>query len=108
MTPLPAEPWQLIAADIFGPLPSDEKILVLKYLCSKWPEISIFLRNQATDADGFIAAMEKLFSIHGIPNVVRTDNGPPFNGKAFKRFSRNFGFHTQLTSLWPDANGQAE
>ena len=42
MTPLPPEPWQLVAADIFGPLPSGEKILVLKCLRSKWPEVKVF------------------------------------------------------------------
>ena len=109
MTPLPPEPWQLVAADIFGPLPSGEKVLVLKCLRSKWPEIGIFLRNQSTNADGVIAAMEKMFAVHGIPDVVRTDNGPPFNSKAFKNFSKKVGFHTQkVTPLWPEANGQAE
>ena len=109
MTPLPAEPWQLVAADIFGPLPSGEKILVLKCLRSKWPEVCIFLRNQATNAEGVISAMEKLFSIHGIPDIIRTDNGPPFNSKTYKDFSRRFGFQTQkVTPLWPEANGQAE
>ena len=42
MTPLPPEPWQLIAADIFGPLPSGEKVLVLKCLRLKWPEVKGF------------------------------------------------------------------
>ena len=109
MTPLPAEPWQLVAADIFGPLPSGEKILVLKCLRSKWPEVSVFLRNQATNAEGVISAMEKLFAVHGIPDIIRTDNGPPFNSNAYKQFSRRFGFQTQkVTPLWPEANGQAE
>ena len=109
MTPLPPEPWQLVAADIFGPLPSGEKVLVLKCLRSKWPEISIFLRNQSTNADGVIAAMEKMFAVHGVPDVVRTDNGPPFNSKTFKDFSKRIGFQTQkVTPLWPEANGQAE
>ena len=109
MTPLPAEPWQLVAADIFGPLPSGEKVLVLKCLRSKWPEIKIFLKNQSTNAAGVIFAMEKMFTTHGIPDVVRTDNGPPFNGKCFKAFSTKFGFqHHKVTPLWPEANGQAE
>ena len=109
MTPLPAEPWQLVAADIFGPLPSGEKVLVLKCLRSKWPEIKIFLKNQSTNAAGVIFAMEKMFTTHGIPDVVRTDNGPPFNGKCFKAFSAKFGFqHHKVTPLWPEANGQAE
>jgi hypothetical protein len=109
MTPLPPEPWQLVAADIFGPLPGGEKILVLKCLRSKWPEVKVFLRNQSTNAAGVISAMEKMFSTHGIPDTIRTDNGPPFNSKVFKEFSKRIGFQTQkVTPLWPQANGQAE
>ena len=109
MTPLPPLPWQLVAADIFGPLPGGEKVLVLKCLRSKWPELKVFLRNQSTDADGVISAMEKMFLTHGIPETVRTDNGPPFNSKSFKSFSERIGFQTKkVTPLWPEANGQAE
>ena len=109
MTPLPPQPWQLVAADIFGPLPGGEKVLVLKCLRSKWPEIKVFLRNQSTDADGVVSAMEKMFLTHGIPETVRTNNGPPFNSKSFKSFSKRIGFQTQkVTPLWPEANGQAE
>ena len=81
MTPLPPEPWQLVAADIFGPIPSGEKLLVLKCLRSKWPEVAIFLHQQSTNAEGVIAAMEKMFLTHGIPDEVRSDNGPPFNSE---------------------------
>ena len=50
-----------------------------------------------------------MFLTHGIPETVRTDNGPPFNSKAFKSFSKRIGFQTQkVTPLWPEANGQAE
>ena len=89
MTPLPPEPWQLVAADIFGPLPGGEKILVLKCLRTKWPEVKIFLRNQSTNSEGVIAAMEKMFAVHGIPDAVRTDNGPPFNSKDFRKGCQN-------------------
>lgn len=109
MSELPSEPWQAIAADLFGPLPTGEKILVLKCLRSKWPELKIFLRNQATNATNVIAAMEKIFANHGIPEEITTDNGPPFNSKAFAQFAANAGFHhRKVTPLWPQANGQAE
>lgn len=109
MSELPAEPWQTIAADLFGPLPSGEKILVLKCLRSKWPELKIFLRHQATNAENVINAMEKIFSSHGILTEIVTDNGPPFSSKAFAEFARNSGFHhRKITPLWPQANGQAE
>ena len=109
MTPLPPEPWQLIAANIFRPLPSGEKVLVLKCLRLKWPEVKVFLRGQSTNADGVISAMEKMFGIHSIPDMVLTDNGLLFNSKDFKSFSNIIGFQTQrVTPLWPEAKGQAE
>jgi hypothetical protein len=67
------------------------------------------LRNQSTNSEGVISAMEKMFAIHGIPDAIRTDNGPPFNSKDFKAFAKRAGFHTQkVTPLWLEANGQAE
>ena len=109
MSDLPPEPWQNLAADLFGPLPTGERILVLKCLRTKWPEIQIFLRNQSTNAEGVICAMEHIFSCHGIPEEILTDNGPPFNGKEFALFAKKAGFiHRKITPLHPQANGQAE
>ena len=88
MTALPLEPWQLVAADIFGPLPSGEKILVLKCLRSKCPEGKGFLCNQSTNAEAVVHAMEQMFSVHGVPDTIRTDNRPPFNSKSFKDVSK--------------------
>ena len=109
MSDLPPEPWQTIAADLFGPLPTGEKILVLKCLRSKWPEIKVFLKNQTTNVEKVIQDMEKIFLTHGIPDEILTDNGPPFNSKAFTSFSTQAGFHHgKITPMWPQANGQAE
>ena len=54
-----------------------------------------------------IAASQKLVSFH-LP-LLKTDNGPPFNGNEFQTFSKDFGFHHhQMRRLWPDADGEAE
>ena len=109
MTPLPAEPWEQIAINIFGPLPNGNKILVMKDFRSKWPEVHILPRQQGTNASAVIAAMEKTFATHGIPDIIRSDNGPPFASKAYKNFSEKMGFKAQrVTPLWPRANGQVE
>ena len=42
--------------------------------------------------------LRDLFSTEGVPSVVMTDNGPPFNGEEFKRFAREFNFKHQTSS----------
>ena len=42
--------------------------------------------------------LRDLFSTEGVPSVVMTDNGPPFNGEEFKHFAREFDFKHQTSS----------
>lgn len=50
-----------------------------------------------------------LFATHGVPAVVKSDNGPPFFGEEFKAYMQNNGIkHQKITPLWPQANGEAE
>ena len=52
---------------------------------------------------------EKLFAFVGVPKVLKTDNGPPFNGKIFRDFMDSYGIvHRKVTPEHPQANGQAE
>ena len=39
-----------------------------------------------------------LFLMEGVPSVVMTNNGPPFNGEEFKCFAREFDFKHQTSS----------
>lgn len=60
------------------------------------------LDTRSGDEDG-------IFSRQGIPDVLKSDNGPPFNGYEFKNFSEYLGFkHRRITPYWPRANGEAE
>ena len=53
--------------------------------------------------------LEDIFSTFGIPQVLKSDNGPPFNGQEFAKFCTFFGIkHRKVTPLWPQANGQVE
>ena len=109
MSTLPTEPWAEVAVDLFGPLPTGEKLLVVKDLRSKWPEVVILSRRQGSDATSVTSALRKVFATHGVPDVVRSDNGPPFNSRAYQEFARQVGFVIQrVTPLWPQANGQCE
>nr|XP_039260859.1 uncharacterized protein LOC120337204 [Styela clava] len=43
------------------------------------------------------------------PEVVKTDNGPPWQSYQFRRFMELFGIrHRKITPLWPRANAQSE
>ena len=42
--------------------------------------------------------LRDLFLTEGVPSVVMTDNGPPFNGEEFKCFTREFNFKHQTSS----------
>ncbi|PIK56956.1 hypothetical protein BSL78_06157 [Apostichopus japonicus] len=73
---------------------------------SRYPEAIIIPSLQAKTV---IPELDKIFSRHGIPKVVRTDNGPPMNSEDFAKFANYLGFtHRKCTPLWPRANGEAE
>ena len=50
-----------------------------------------------------------MFSEFGVPDVIRSDNGPPFNSKEFAAFADDLGFkHRKVTPKWARANGEVE
>ncbi len=106
MTILPAGPWLHARADFCGPLRSGETIIVVTDTHSRYPEVEIVT---STSAKSVLPAFDKIFVTHGIPEVIKTDNGPPFQGEAFRQFATEKGFHHhRITPRWPKANGQVE
>jgi hypothetical protein len=64
---------------------------------------------KSTSAETIILAFERIFSIHGIPEEVKTDNGTLFQSEVFAKFSEAKGFtHQKITPVWPEANRQVE
>ena len=106
MTTLPSGPWVEVAVDLADPFSSGEYLVVVTDEYRRSPEVNVI---SSTSAKTVIAHLDMIFSRHGIPDVVKTDNGPPFNGNEFQTFSKDFGFHhRKITPLWPEANGEAE
>lgn len=65
--------------------------------------------ERTTTSKVVIPYLDKIFVEFGLPEVVKSDNGPPFNGSEFKQFARTLGFkHRMVTPLWPRANGEVE
>ena len=105
MSQLPDYPWQQLSLDFYS-LPSGEELMVLIDDYSRFPEIEIV---PSTAHHHVIPKLDRLLSSYGIPEIIRTDNGPPFNGKEFHEFSQQMGFkHRKVTPKWPEANGLVE
>lgn len=106
MTACPEQPWTHLSVDFCGPLSSGELLLVVIDDHSRYPVVEIV---HSTSARATIPILDKIFAAHGIPTVLRSDNGPPFNGMEFGQFAKYLGFrHRKITPLWPEANGEVE
>ncbi len=106
MSPLPDRPWDVVEADFCGPLPNNKYALVLTDQYSRYPEVEMVT---STSTLPVTKKLKKIFSTHGVPRVLQTDNGPPFNGEQFQAFAKEMGFqHKRVTPIHPKAQGQVE
>ena len=106
MTEIPALPWQNVAIDFCGPFPLRELVLVVIEERSRYPAIAVVT---SASAKSTILALTKIFAIHGIPEQIKSDSGPPFQSEDFKRFCEGQGIHhRKISPLWPEANGLVE
>ena len=95
-----------MSVDFGGPYPSGDYLLAVVDDYSRFPEIEVV---SSTSARSTIPKLDAIFARHGVPRVVKTDNGPPFNSKDFTQFASYLGFkHCKVTPLWPQANGGVE
>ena len=63
----------------------------------------------STSAKAVLNKLDRIFGAFGVPQVVKSDNYPPFNGHEFVQFADYLGFkHRKVTPLWPEANGEVE
>ena len=50
---------------------------------SRFPEVEV---ARSTKAPVVIPKVDKIFAVHGIPRIIKTDNVPPFNGEEYRRY----------------------
>ena len=90
-----------------GPLPDGESILVLVAYYSCYYEVDIL---KSTTTEKVISSLEVMFSKHGLPESLTSDNiGPQFILAEFKEYMEKQGIrHHRTTAKWPQANEQVE
>ena len=102
MSPLPPDPWHTVHMDFCGPFPSGDYLLVTDAY-SRFPEVEIV----CTPAACIIPKLDRIFSTHRLPRVVRSDNSP-FTSEEIKEYMREKGIeHYRVTPLWLRANSEA-
>ena len=103
-TPLPNHPWERVAADLFQ-LNGSTYLLVVDYF-SRYPEV---IQLTSTTSKSVISSLKSIFSCHGIPSVLMSDNGPQFDSSDMKKFADTYGFnHITSSPHYPQSNGLVE
>ena len=101
----PCRPWQRIHIDFAGPF-MDKSFLIVVDAYSKWAEVFIMPQTTAVRT---IATLRQLFSVHGLPEEIVSDNGSQFTSAEFAEFTRKNGIkHTRSSPYHPASNGEAE
>ena len=105
-TPAPEHPWQHLGADYCSF--DGFEYLVIVYYYSKM----LFVRRippSQCNAAKTISVLKELFSEHGIPQTIRSDNGPQFASHQFTEFPKEWNFdHTTSSPRNPRSNSQAK
>jgi len=97
-------PWQVVGTNFFE-LDRKRYLVVVDYF-SCYPEI---VKMNSTISACTIAALKNIFARYGIPEVVRSDNGPQYSSQEFAAFAKSYHFqHITSSPLFPQSNGQVE
>ncbi|MEM7040822.1 MAG: DDE-type integrase/transposase/recombinase, partial [Bacteroidota bacterium] len=107
---VPEVPWTKVAFDICGPFataPATKRfLLVLQDYTSKYPEVGSCGTITSASVMEFL---EAVFSRHGYPLEMITDNGTQLVSGEFKSYLRSRGINHSRTAFYnPQANGMVE
>ena len=104
-TAFPDRPWARVGVDFFQH--KDKHYLIAVDYFSRDVEICSVPKTVSTAQT--ILQLKKIFSRHGIPEILFTDNGPQFVSHEFKAFSNDWQFeHITSSPRYPQSNGGVE
>ncbi|KAL5467316.1 hypothetical protein EMCRGX_G031528 [Ephydatia muelleri] len=101
----PTKPWSRIHVDFCGPF-LGKIIFFMVDAHSKWLEAAVV---SSTSSQQAIRVLRQVFSCHGLPEVLVSDNGTAFTSTEFQTFVQCNGFrHIRSAPYHPATNGLAE
>lgn len=97
-------PWSKVGID-FMDFQGHKYLVCIDYF-SKYIELALM---QRTTAQSVIKELKSIFSRHGIPSILVSDNGPPFGAIEFQNFMKAWDIeHVTSSPNYPQSNGQVE
>eukprot|EP00731_Ephydatia_muelleri_P003665 Em0001g3665a len=101
----PAEPWARVHVDFFGPFLGKQFFIIVD-AHSKWIDVCVVSSPSSQQA---IQALRRVFTTHGLPQILVSDNGAAFSSSEFQTFVARNGFkHVRSAPYHPATNGLAE
>ena len=102
---VPQAPWVKIVMDFFQDDFSKKHLIVADYF-SKFSYVYPVTSSHHLKTINYL---QELFTMEGVPAIVMSNNGPPFNGDDFKKFSKDFDFvHISSSPHFHQSNGFIE
>ena len=97
----PSGPWQNVAVDLMGLMPTGESLLVVVDHYSRYYEVVII---HSTTTEKTVDALSSNFARFGFPHLLKSDNGPQFLSEDFQTFlQESLIEHRTSPPLWRTA-----
>lgn len=87
-TELPSVPWQHLAANLLGPLPSGDYVFVMVDFYSHLSEMEF---TKSITSERIVLILSKIFVTRGLPLSLWTNNGSQFVSDYFKKYLEESG-----------------
>ena len=95
----------MIGTDLFE-LDNLNYLIVVDYF-SRYIEIAAM--QKTIKSHEVIRTLKAIFARQGIPEELRSDNGPQYASAEFTHFAKEWVFrHTTISPRFPQSNGEAE
>ena len=100
----PEFPFQSTATDLFHY--QGHKLFLYVDRFTAWLEIAL---TPKSDASSVIDNLRRWFTTFGVPMILASDGGPPFDSAMYLKFLQDWGIQRRLSSSYfPRSNGRAE
>ena len=69
-------------------------------MCFLWK-----MPSNGVSTEAVMSTMKEIFADHGVPDILRSDNGPQYASAAFTEFVEEWGFqHNMCSPHYPESN----